>query len=183
MRTIHVSLAADRAWGARALLAVALLLALGCASRGRVALVSGGLEGSNLSALVDSERAHRLPVELFNRRALDRRRAASVVSHREIDPFADLGQLPDQEYLRQLAQDVSVDFAALSFARALGTDQRSRAVQEVFDGAMRDGVAHTGEVLRQPGSFPYLVLFAPAWLYRSHPEVGADFARQRRMLE
>ena len=27
------------------------------------------------------------------------------------------------------------------------------------------------------------MLFAPAWLYRSHPEVGADFARQRRLVE
>src|SRR5262245_6014189 len=183
MRTLHVSLAAHRAWGARALLAVALLLALGCASRGRVALVAGDAEGSNLAALVDSEPAHHLLVDLLNRRALDRRRAANVVDDREIDPSADLARLPDQEHLRRLALDVSLDYAALSFARALGTDERSRAVQEAFDGAMRDGIARTGEVLRQPGGFPYLVLFAPAWLYRSHPEVGADFARQRRMLE
>jgi hypothetical protein len=165
------------------MLAVALLLALGCASRGRVELLAGDPQATNLAALVDSEPAHRLLVDLLARRSADRRLAASVVIDQERDPIADLGRLPDQEQLRRLALDVSVDFAALSFARTLGADEQSRAVQEAFDGALRDGPARSGDVLRQPGGFPYLVLFAPAWLYRSHPEVGADFARQRRMLE
>lgn len=183
MRTPVASLARQRVWGARVILAVALLLVFGCASRGRVELIAGDPQPSNLADLVDSEPAHRLLADLLTRRALDRRRAASVVNDREIGPLADLGRLPDQEHLRRLSLDVSVDFAALSFARALGADERSRAAQEAFDGALRDGAARTGEVLRRPGGFPYLVLFAPAWLYRSHPEVGADFARQRRMLE
>jgi hypothetical protein len=38
-------------------------------------------------------------------------------------------------------------------------------------------------MLRRPGAFPYTVLFAPAWLYHSHPESGADFARQRQILD
>ncbi len=76
-----------------------------------------------------------------------------------------------------------MDFAALSFARALGADERSRAVQATFDDALRDGTARSEEILRSPGGFPYVVLFAPPWLYESHPEVGGDFARQRRMLE
>ncbi len=37
--------------------------------------------------------------------------------------------------------------------------------------------------LRRPGAFPYTVLFAPSWMYRSHPETGADFAYQRRVLD
>ena len=76
-----------------------------------------------------------------------------------------------------------MDFAALAFARALGADERSRALQAAFDDYLRDGAARSEDVLRQPGGFPYTVLFAPAWLYRSHPQVGADFARQRRLLE
>ncbi|MGH7344837.1 MAG: hypothetical protein ACREK4_07985, partial [Candidatus Rokuibacteriota bacterium] len=35
----------------------------------------------------------------------------------------------------------------------------------------------------RPRGFPYTVLFAPSWLYRSHPENGSDFANQRRILD
>jgi hypothetical protein len=107
------------------MLAVALLLALGCASRGRVELLAGDPQATNLAALVDSEPAHRLLVDLLARRSADRRLAASVVIDQERDPIADLGRLPDQEQLRRLALDVSVDFAALSFARTLGADERA----------------------------------------------------------
>jgi hypothetical protein len=48
---------------------------------------------------------------------------------------------------------------------------------------LREGAVSSEEMLRRPDGFPYTVLFAPAWLYRSHPEAGADFARQRRLLE
>src|SRR5262249_24468300 len=37
--------------------------------------------------------------------------------------------------------------------------------------------------LRRAGAFPYTVLFAPSWMYRSHPETGSDFAYQRRVLD
>jgi hypothetical protein len=129
-------------------------------------------------------------VDLLARRSPDPRLAAlapglldGAVNDLSAGPSADLGRVPDQEQLRELGQQVSVDFAALAFARAIGADERSRAVQEVFDRALQDGPARSQEMLRRPGGFPYTVLFAPAWLYRSHPEVGADFARQRLLLD
>jgi hypothetical protein len=82
-----------------------------------------------------------------------------------------------------LGLEVSLDFAALAFARALGADERSRAVQAAFDRALQEGPDRADEALRRPGGFPYTVLFAPAWLYRDFPENGADFARQRRLLD
>ena len=76
-----------------------------------------------------------------------------------------------------------MDFAALSFAHAIGADERSRAVQAAFDRSLHEGAARSREVLRHPGGFPFTVLFAPAWFYRSHPANGSDFARQRRLLD
>jgi hypothetical protein len=163
---------------------------VGCASRGRVELTLDDPSGKTLAAVVDSEPARRLLVDLLARRSPDPRLAAlapglldGAVNDLSPGPSADLGRVPDQEQLRELGQQVSVDFAALAFARAIGADERSRAVQEVFDRALQDGPARSQEMLRIPGGFPYTVLFAPAWLYRSHPEVGADFARQRLLLD
>ena len=84
----------------------------------------------------------------------------------------DLDRLPDQARLRELGLEVSMDFAALAFARAVGADERSRIVQAAFEGFVLDGKARSEESLGRPGAFPYTVLFAPAWLYRSHPENG-----------
>jgi hypothetical protein len=168
--------------GPATVLVVVTLVALGCAGR-RLELVPSEQAGSHLGTLVDSEPARRLLVDLLARRSLDPHLTASLVSARSADPAADLRGLPDQARLRELAEDVSTDFAALAFARAIGADEKSRTVQAAFDDYLRDGAARSEEALRQPGAFPYTVLFAPAWLYRSHPEVGADFARQRQLLQ
>src|SRR5262249_24589975 len=95
----------------------------------------------------------------------------------------DDGRLPDQTFLKKLAERTSLDFAALIFARALTSGSRSRSVQAAFDRFLQEGPDRAGEALRRPGAFPYPVLFAPSWVYKSHPENGADFARQRRILE
>jgi hypothetical protein len=152
-------------------------MVLGCAGSSRLELAPGDPEGQGLAALVDSEPARRLLVDLLMRRAPDPRLAA-------LAPLAaDPGRLPDQTQLRALGLEVSLDFAALAFARALGADERSRAVQAAFDRALREGPDRSEEAMRRPGAFPYTVLFAPAWLYRDFPENGADFARQRRLLD
>ncbi|HXG01939.1 MAG TPA: hypothetical protein VNO23_00800 [Candidatus Binatia bacterium] len=48
---------------------------------------------------------------------------------------------------------------------------------------LEEEVVVAERALREPGAFPYTVLFAPSWMYRSHPETGADFASQRRLLD
>ena len=160
-----------------AVLSAACLMVLGCAGSGRLELAPGDPEGQGLASLVDSEPARRLLVDLLARRVPDPRLAA-------LAPLAaDPGRLPDQTQLRTVGLEVSLDFAALAFARALGADERSRAVQAAFDRALQEGPDRAEEALRRPGGFPYTVLFAPAWLYRDFPENGADFARQRRLLD
>jgi hypothetical protein len=142
---------------------------------------------SELAPLVDSDAARRLLVDLLARSSLDsgslalppRLEAVGVVDAR--DPEA--RRLPDQAQLRQVGREVSVDFAALAFALALLDDPRSRRVQAAFDRFLRAGPERSAAVLRQARAFPYTLLFAPSWLYRSHPETGSDFAAQRRLAD
>jgi hypothetical protein len=171
------------------LVAVVALLALGCA--GRAELIRGELTTKDLDALVDSDPARRLLTDLLARRALDPRLEATALSLLPADAVwaaganaaTDLHRPPDQARLRELSDEISIDFAALAFARAVSADKLSHAVQASFEQFLHDGVARSEEVLRRPGAFPYTVLFAPSWLYRSHPETGADFARQRQLLD
>jgi hypothetical protein len=110
-------------------------------------------------------------------------RVASLASDGVPWQRAEPDPLPRQEALERLARSVSMDFAALVFARAAGSDAWSLQVQAAFDRFMAEGPARCEDALRQAGGFPYTVLFVPSWLHRSHPENGADFGRQRRLLE
>jgi len=148
-------------------LAIVVSLALGCA--GRTHLIREDLTAKDVEALVDSESAQGLLLDLLN--------------HRSIDADGDLPALREQARLRELSQEVSLDFAALSFARAMSADRMSRALQASYHRFLQDGVGAAEQSFGRPGVFPYTVLFAPSWMYRSHPETGADFAAQRRLLD
>jgi len=169
--------------GAAALLAAAVLSS-GCASPRWQPI---GVETTvDLARLVDSDRARALLADLLAREPGATRLAARVATVVRDDlpgERAEPAPLPRQEWLRELAQAVSMDFAALVFARAVEADAWSREVQSAFARFMEEGPARCEEVLRRPGAFPYTVLLAPSWLHRSHPENGADFARQRRLLD
>jgi hypothetical protein len=172
-----------------ALVALAALLVVGCA--GRADLIRRDLAARELGSLVDGEPARELLAELLARRSPDPRLEASAPSALTIDVVRGEGEgtdpgprrLPDQARLRELSRETSLDFAALSFAQALGADRMSRAVQASFERFLDDGAARSEEALRRPRAFPYTVLFAPSWLYRSHPGTGSDFAPQRRLLD
>jgi len=163
----------------------AAMLALGCASQ--LERLRVDRPDAELATLVDSDAAGRLLADLLARRSRDQRLAsvepdphrADVVEER--DPEAN--RLLDQKRLRELGLEVSVDFAALAFARAVGADAGSRAVQAAFERFLQAGLERSAAALRRPRAFPYTVLFAPSWLYRSHPQTGSDFARQRRLLD
>ena len=172
---------------AGAVVAVVATLALGCARP--IDLIHTDSPDSELVALVDSDAARRLLVDVLARRSADARLPAASRSSRVTDLVAtppeagDTDQLPDQALLKKLANRTSMDFAALVFARALATEPRSRAVQAAFDRFLQEGAERSADALRRPGAFPYTLLFAPSWLYQSHPENGSDFANQRRILD
>jgi len=169
----------------RLIVLAAAMLALGCA--GPLERFRVDRADAELATLVDSDAAGQLLADLLARRSRDQRLASvepgphltDVVEER--DPEAD--RLRDQERLRKLGREVSVDFAALAFARAIGADAGSRAVQASFERFLQAGLERSAAALRRPRAFPYTVLFAPSWLYRSHPKTGSDFARQRQLLD
>jgi len=169
----------------RLIVLAAAMLALGCA--GQLERLRVDRPDAELATLVDSDAAGQLLADLLARRSRDQRLASvepgppltDVVEER--DP--DANRLRDQARLRELGREVSVDFAALAFARAVGADAGSRAVQAAFERFLQAGLERSAAALRRPRAFPYTVLFAPSWLYRSHPETGSDFARQRRLLD
>ena len=171
------------------LVAIVAFLALGCA--GRAHRIPDDFTAEDLEALVDSDPARRLLADLLARRSVDPRLTALVprlsapdsVEDSGSSADADLPALHGQTRLRELSREVSLDFATLSFARAISADGLSRAVQASFDRFLGESVANAEQSLRRSGVFPYTVLFAPSWMYRSHPETGADFAYQRRLLD
>lgn len=166
-------------------LVVALLLAVGCASHSRPDQVLRKPVGADLAGLVDSVPAQHLLADLLQRRTPEAHLAILAASLRSTDfvPDHDVRPRPDRARLRDLAREVSLDFAALAFARELSADERSRAVQTAFERFLQDGAAGSEEALKKPGAFPYTVLFAPSWLYRSHPETGSDLARPRGLVD
>jgi hypothetical protein len=175
------------AFASRAVLVVAASLVLGCA--GRAAIIGDDVAPDDLGRLVDSGAARDLLAELLARRSLDPSLEAlapgvarpDVLWERRGSVDADAPGLPDQTRLQELARQTSVDFAALSFARALTTDAMSRAVQGAFNRFLHDEAAGASALRRGPEAFPYMALFAPSWMYRTHPETGADFAGPRRL--
>ena len=171
-----------------ALLGIVALLAVGCAGRGHLVY---DVPAKDLGTLVDSDSARDLLADLLARQSIDPRLTALAPPSGPPDVFqeppttadTDLPAPGDEARLRALSQEASLDFAALSFARALGAQTTSRAAQAAFHRFLQDGAADAEESLRRPGAFPYTVLFAPSWMYQSHPETGADFAYQRRLLD
>jgi hypothetical protein len=175
---------------ASAVLALATILTLGCARP--IHLANSDSPDSELAALVDSDAARQLLGDLLARRRADAMLPVAAgsalptsVAFREtrVGDAGDDLRLPDQTFLKKLADQTSMDFAAIFFARALTSGSRSRTAQAAFDRFLQEGRDRSGDALRRPGAFPYTVLFAPSWLYKSHPENGADFANQRRILE
>jgi hypothetical protein len=172
-------------FGTRLIMVTMVVLALGCARP--VDLFNTDRPESELAALVDSEAARRLLADLRARRPPDPGLVA-LPSSPHANGGADNGnpharRLPDRSELRELGRDVSMDFAALSFAQALLADPASREIQATFERFLREGSDRCATALQRPRAFPYTVLFAPSWLYRSHPRIGSDFAEQRRILD
>src|SRR5262249_59517646 len=95
---------------------------------------------SGLAARVDSDAARRLLADVLARRMAEARLPVAAGSSRltdvassELQPggAGDDLRLPDQAFLKKLADRTSMDFAALIFARALTLDSRSHRASDV----------------------------------------------------
>jgi hypothetical protein len=167
-------------------IALAVMLALGCARHSD--LVIGDTPDSDLAGMVDSDAARQLLAELLARRSSHARLAAGTTPDTRLARLGvegesvQISRLPDQARLRELGREVSMDFGALVFAKALGADPKSQAVQAAFDRFLREGPDRSSEALQRPSAFPYTLVFAPSWLHKSHPETGSDFALERGLV-
>jgi hypothetical protein len=77
--------------------------------------------------------------------------------------------------LTRIAREVSPDFATLLLAERLIEDERSAWIRRLYAEELH---ATTDGHLAPLDASGYTLLFAPGWLYRSHPENGAGFERQ-----
>jgi hypothetical protein len=167
-------------------IALAVMLAPGCARQSN--LVIGDTPDSDLVGMVDSDAARQMLAELLARRSGGARLAAGTTPDTRLARLGvegesvELSRVPDQARLREIGREVSMDFGALVFAKALGADPKSLAVQAAFDRFLREGPDRSSEALRRPRAFPYTLVFAPSWLHKSHPETGSDFAFQRAIV-
>ncbi len=153
------------------------LLLSGCATSPKTYRAIGMVAGSAVDTRVDSPiAAYYLGQYLAGVRArpeIDRRIEALYET-------ADATGLPDRERLGDIAKEFSVDFAALYFADRIGRVERNRIWRTEFIRQVK--LTQTSGVARANGSDQYEFLFVPGFLYRRHPETGADLISPHKAL-
>jgi hypothetical protein len=130
----------------------------------------GQLAGTSIETTVDSELA----------RYFLERQAAGATVRPDFDAMIERARSeirgPDAAAaLARIAREASADLAALVLAEALVEDGGSAALRRLYGEELRGG-ARGGPAAVDASRFT--LLFAPGWLYRSHPETGAGFERQ-----
>jgi hypothetical protein len=92
--------------------------------------------------------------------------------------------LPTREYLQNLSQHYSTDFASLYFAERLSREPRSIPWQQEFHTWLARLRKSGGSIEPRAVFSEYLILFVPGWDYeKSGHFTGANFARPRARLE
>ncbi len=149
--------------------------AAACATPARVP-ASGVIAGQRVITTVDAPIAR----DYLERYLRGDRSDATLVeavegsaSERAADPY-------DRDALGRLARRHSTDLATLHFVTRLYDHPDNRRVQDAFHRRVRD--VTTGNSAVAPDR-AYLVAFVPGYAYRRDPTTGADFARQRAVLE
>ncbi len=143
--------------------------------------VTGELAGQRINTTVDSELAkyyleHYVPNKKTNPE-LD-----SLLD--QIHQNTDSASLPAREYLKHLANAYSVDFAALYLVRQLLENKANQSIQQAFQAefAKLKNTMDSSTWRQRPEFSSYTVLFVPGWVYKSHPETGADLAKPRAVM-
>ena len=91
------------------------------------------------------------------------------------------GRVPSREELKLLADEYSVDFAAIFYADHLYRKEENRTIQQAFGEHLRS--SDVTARLRQADAEKYLFLFVPGWDYVENSHItGADFAVPRILI-
>jgi hypothetical protein len=136
--------------------------------------VDADIFDENLETSVDS------PVAKYYLEQYLQGRNTDPVLHARIDALyqGQADRVPSRDELKTLADQYSVDFAAIFFAEHVHAQEQNRAIQQAFNDYLGNGVTAPG--LRQAHLDKYLFLFVPGWDYVENSHItGADFAVQR----
>lgn len=146
---------------------------VGCPDRQAIPVEATAF-GTNLKTSVDTEAA-----QYYLEDYLTGERKRPTLDA-ELDRLHTEKPAPTPEFLRELSQRHSVDFAALYFMHYHYEQADNRRLRAAFERKV-DAAAANGAPMRTCADC--LVLFAPGWVYQTQPETGADFARERRLLD
>jgi hypothetical protein len=142
---------------------------------------SGEIAGQRVATTVDSPAA-RYYLERYARGDRGDPALAEAIERALAERSA---EPEDREGLGQLARRLSTDVATLHFVARLYERPANRRAQDAFRAAVRRLAASRPGEAPAPRQGPAAPLFAfvPGYAYRKDPTTGADFARQRRLLE
>jgi len=159
--------------------ALLFLLSFGCATVPRYP-VQGTLAGQAVATTIDSELSKYYLVHYLSNDRIN------PAYDQEIDrALAIWNQRPlDSDSLRDLTREFSPDFATLYFVSRVYQDPISQKAQDAFHAHVATLRAKAAkEISRIAKRFaPYLIAFVPGYAYKRDPTTGADFARQRRLM-
>jgi len=162
-------------------LCICLWLLGGCGAAIPRIPASGELGGQKIETTVDSESA-RYYLEHYLTGQQNDSHLDSLIDkiHRQNETSRF-----DREFLRELSEKISVDFASLYLAKYILEDEANRAIQLVYQKEL-DKVRNEFKGGISPSSSPdssYLILFVPGWDYVASGAItGADFAKPRRII-
>lgn len=156
---------------------ITALLVSGCSTYPAKHHVSGSILGSPVNTKVDSKLAkYYVEGNLGNRATPD---AATQTEIKSIQRTFDSKPL-SRTLLSQLAKETSVDFSAIYFARRVNLIDSNSGWTEYqkYVSSFRKSLPVNGVLEKN-----VTVMFVPGWFYHSNPETGADFAKQRALLD
>ncbi len=154
----------------RATAALTLAVCCGaCAADAHRLPAHGFVGGTEVETTVDSELARYLLGRQAPGATLD-----PVFEARIQQTRADVRGPSPGIAVNRISREASPDLAALLLAEALLEDEASATLRRFYAEELHAANAHVGAL----DANGYTLLFAPGWLYRSHPENGAGFERQ-----
>lgn len=141
---------------------------------------AGELAGQPVETRVDSQAAAYYLESYLPGMAADPELSATIdETLAQVDPAP-----ADREGLARLARALSTDFATMHFVSRLYADPRNRRMQDRFL-ELVDALTNVPReqlVADLEQYHGYTIVFVPGYAYRSNPDNGADFRRQRELL-
>jgi hypothetical protein len=164
---------------ARAAIAAVVMACAGCGGTERVP-AAGEIAGHRIETTVDS------PLAAQYLEHHDRAAGSTTGLAGALEPVPEA--LPGDDYFRRLAETFSTDVATLQLIRILSGVPENARLERAFRGHLRRvramdlaGGRHLRACMQALGVPP--IWFVPGWFHETQPGTGANFFRQRLILE